>query len=144
MARAWFPMALIFTTPSSAAVRLTSSAHPVSDPHWSRWGPRLSWYPLKGPGKSRRPVSSSRRKTKPRVLGGGFDVGVFGQFIQGHESADADPGVGLLDAFEFLDVLDVDHAFGRVKVFLHEGDEIGAAGQHVGVSPLGGELRHGL
>jgi len=68
-------------------------------------------------------------------LGGGFDVGVFGQFIQGDESADADPGAGLLDAFEFLDVLDVDHAFGRVKVFLHEADEIGAAGQHVGVSP---------
>src|ERR1017187_10643357 len=77
-------------------------------------------------------------------LGGGFDVGVAGEFIHGDEGADAYAGAGLLDAFELLDVLDVDDALGRVKVLLHEAEEIGAAGQHVGFSPLGGEQRDGL
>jgi hypothetical protein len=72
-------------------------------------------------------------------LGGGFDIGVFGELIHGDEGADAYAVGGLLDAFELLDVLDVDHALGRVEVLLHEAKEVGAAGQHVGLSPLGGE-----
>ena len=74
----------------------------------------------------------------------GADIGIGGQFFHGDQRADAQPGGGLLDAVEFLDVLDVHHALGRVEVLLHEAEEVRAAGQHVGLSPAGGEQAHGF
>src|SRR5205085_1177843 len=41
-----------------------------------------------------------------------------------------------------FDVLDIDHALGRVQPVLHEGQKVGAPGQDVGLSPLGGEQSH--
>ena len=75
-------------------------------------------------------------------LRGGFDVGVLGQFIHGDQRADAHTGGGLLDAFQLLDVLDVHDALGRVQVLLHQAEEVRAAGQHIGLAPLGGEQPH--
>ena len=83
-----------------------------------------------------------RRRGQRREAFANF--GILQKLVDSNRRADAKARLRILDPAQFLDVLDVDHALRRGQVFLHQADEIGAAGENVRLAPARAEQTHRL
>ena len=62
---------------------------------------------------------------------------VFQEFFHGDERADGHSFSGRMNAIQACDTLDIHDALGRDDIFLHQAEQVGAAGKHGCVVPVG-------
>ena len=70
---------------------------------------------------------------------------VFQEFFHGDERADGHSFSGGMNAIQACDILDIHDALGCDDIFLHQAEQVGAAGKHGCVVPVGAkESKHFL